>query len=124
MSSLTVCLQLNPIQLKDAAHFMAQFPDVPVCIDHIACLRLRDCTLDERDAMIAEWREGMRECATLPHVYVKISQLWFVLFGWHEKDSAEELLVKSLVKVRLTSSSRERLALASHRTRIDRLYRR
>ncbi len=92
--------QVNPHQLKDAAAFVAQFPEIPVCLNHLGCLPLKEGTPEQHEALIATWREGMQALARLPHVYVKLSQLWFTKDGWEKKGSAEELLLKSLVKVR------------------------
>jgi hypothetical protein len=102
---------VNPHQLKDAAAFVAQFPEIPVCLNHLGCLPLKEGTPEQHDALIATWREGMQALARLPHVYVKLSQLWFSKDGWEKKGSAEELLLKSLVKVR------SRTRHTAHRTR-------
>lgn len=111
---LSFDLQVNPHQLKDAAAFVAQFPEIPVCLNHLGCLPLKEGTPEQHDALIATWREGMQALARLPHVYVKLSQLWFSKDGWEKKGSAEELLLKSLVKETLDLFTSERCMYASN----------
>lgn len=72
--SLSFDLQLNPHQLKDAAAFFRQYPGVPVVLDHLANPRPTD------DA--TTWAEGMKELASLRHVFCKLSMLSYVVPDW------------------------------------------
>ena len=73
---LSFDLQANPHQLPAAAEFLSHFPDTPVCVDHLGCLRL-GWGPDPPDLALSQWQTGMAMLAKLPRVYVKLSMLWF-----------------------------------------------
>lgn len=54
---------------------------------------------DEEDGRRLEvWRQGMAALSQLPHVHVKISQLWYTAQGWRDRGSAAHTLIRQLVK--------------------------
>lgn len=60
-------LQLYPEQMQQAASFLANFPDIPVVVDHLGS------PYDTSDAGLALWESGMSALAQLDHVQVKLS---------------------------------------------------
>lgn len=64
---LSFDLQLYPEQMEAAVEFLAQFPEIPVVIDHIGSPH------DSTDQGLAKWSGGMRALSQLPHVSVKLS---------------------------------------------------
>lgn len=64
---LSFDLMLYPEQMKKAAAFLAQHPNIPVVVEHLGCPH------DTSPDGIALWREGMRALAALPHVHAKLS---------------------------------------------------
>jgi len=73
---LSFDLQCNWFQLEGAAAFLAEFPDTPVVVDHLGCLKLTGSHDEVEDAKrVAEWRNGMAALAALPQVHVKLSML-------------------------------------------------
>ena len=84
---LSFDLQCAPAQLLQASKLFANFPNIPVCIDHLGKPRMLLGSDDStRDALnegeLQIWRQGMRAMADLPHVYVKISMLGYAIPGW------------------------------------------
>ncbi|OQR81998.1 hypothetical protein THRCLA_23258 [Thraustotheca clavata] len=95
---LSFDLQCCPAQLDAAAALAARHPNVPLVIDHLGKLRrlsLDGSALDA--AKLEEWRHGLRKMAALPHVYVKISMLGYIVPNWHQ-DAKKEAYVKDLVR--------------------------
>lgn len=81
---LSFDLQCNPHQLMDAAELFRDFPQTPVIIDHLGMIH------DGEDQAHEEmWRAGMAALADLPHVYVKLSMLWFGRASFHQNREAE-----------------------------------
>ncbi|OQR99380.1 hypothetical protein ACHHYP_06921 [Achlya hypogyna] len=94
--NLSFDLQCCPGQLAAAAALAARHPDVPLVIDHIG--KPRRLALDAiDDEALAVWRAGMRQLATLPHVFVKLSMFGYAVPLWHE-DAAKEAYIKGLVR--------------------------
>lgn len=96
---LSYDLQLNPHQMKAAAEFFKDFPDVPVCLNHVGCLKLADDVgLDSEIAAL--WREGMRSLAALPWVYCKLSMLAYSIPGWWKspegKEKAKQVVLETI----------------------------
>jgi predicted TIM-barrel fold metal-dependent hydrolase len=86
---LSYDLQLNPHQMQAAAEFFKDFPEVPVCLNHVGCLKLADDVgLDSEVGTL--WREGMKSLAALPWVYCKLSMLAYTLPGWWNTDAGKE----------------------------------
>lgn len=75
---LSFDLQCNPHQLKDAANFLKGFPNTPVVLNHVGCLKLEG-EAAEQERALGVWREGMRAIASLPHVHCKLSMLSYTL---------------------------------------------
>lgn len=80
--NLSFDLQCNPHQLEAAAAFLKDFPDVPVCLNHIGCLKLEG----EQASSLETWRQGMKALASLPQVYCKLSMLAYTLPNWWESE--------------------------------------
>ena len=80
--NLSFDLQCNPHQLKNAASFFRNFPDIPVCVDHLGCLRLG--WGPDQYTVVSEWQSGLFELSKLPQVYIKISGLNFCRQGFHQ----------------------------------------
>lgn len=59
--------QLYPEQMIEAAQFLAQYPQIPVVIDHIGSPH------DISDQGLVTWSSGMRALSQVPHVSVKLS---------------------------------------------------
>jgi len=64
----TYDILIYPDQLPFVKHFVAKFPDQPFVIDHLAKPYIRKGEIDA-------WRHDMRELATFPNVYCKVSGL-------------------------------------------------
>jgi predicted TIM-barrel fold metal-dependent hydrolase len=78
--SMSFDLQVWPWQLKDAAKLAKDVPEVPQVLDHTGLPIRRD------RAGLDEWRRGMRELASAPHVTVKISGLGMFQRGFKAED--------------------------------------
>ena len=88
---LSFDLQCNPHQYVDAAATFGEYPQTPVILDHLGSFH------DGEDAAYeGMWRDGMRALASLPHVFVKLSMLFFCAQGYHT-DAAKEEHVRGLV---------------------------
>mmetsp|Transcript_55211 Transcript_55211/g.119248 ORF Transcript_55211/g.119248 Transcript_55211/m.119248 type:complete len:307 (-) Transcript_55211:124-1044(-) len=78
-AKLSFDLQLNPNQYDKAASFFAQFPEVPVIIDHLGTPTLEDLTSGAEQY----WR-GMGALAALPNTCIKISMLHYPDKNWDQ----------------------------------------
>lgn len=88
---LSYDLQCNPHQLKDAAEFLKDFPEVPVCLNHVGCLKLESPGKDWLQSSAGQvWHEGMKAIAALPHVFCKLSMLCYTVPGWWKTDDGKE----------------------------------
>jgi predicted TIM-barrel fold metal-dependent hydrolase len=113
---LSFDLQVNPHQLEAAAELARAFPSVPVCLNHLGCLKLSGDGTDqgtEDTAAIAVWRAGMAALAKVPTCHVKLSMLPYVLKGF-EKDAAKAQLLRSLVLETIELFGAERCMFASN----------
>jgi len=88
-------LHLNPHQMLEAAAFFADFPGVPVILDHLGCLKLGGTEAEDAESL-ATWRAGIDALAALPHVNVKISMFPYILKDCFT-NPASEAIVRSLV---------------------------
>lgn len=105
---LSFDLQCATEQLAGAAELLAQFPGVPVVVDHLAKPRVRD-----GDASLEAWRTGIVALAQLPHVRLKLSMLGFAVPGW--SNSAEGArIVKGLVGEAVAAFGPERCMVATN----------
>eukprot|EP01098_Paradermamoeba_levis_P012601 TRINITY_DN5543_c0_g1_i1.p1 TRINITY_DN5543_c0_g1~~TRINITY_DN5543_c0_g1_i1.p1 ORF type:complete len:319 (-),score=87.14 TRINITY_DN5543_c0_g1_i1:71-1027(-) len=112
--SLSFDLHVNPHQIKEAAEFFKNFPNIPVCLNHIGCLHLTDKqSPEEREKQKEIWREGMKAISSLGHASVKISYFPFVIEGW-EKDPKKEEELKAIVKEVIDFFGPERSMFASN----------
>ena len=68
-------LQCNPAQFQTAATFLAQHPNTKVIVNHAGCFTATD--IDNGSAL-----EGLKELASLSHVYIKISMLCYTFKEW------------------------------------------
>ena len=81
--NLSFDLQLYPEQMKEAAEFLSDFPNVPIVIDHAGS------PYDQTASGLKLWREGLLALAKLPNIHIKLSG-----FGMYESDwSFESSLV-------------------------------
>ena len=81
--NLSFDLQLYPEQMKEAAEFLSDFPNVPIVIDHAGS------PYDQTDSGLKLWREGLEALAKLPNSHIKLSG-----FGMYDSDwSFESSLV-------------------------------
>ena len=81
--NLSFDLQLYPEQMKEAAEFLSDFPNVPIVIDHVGS------PYDQNDSGLKLWREGLQALAKLPNIHIKLSG-----FGMYDSDwSSESSLV-------------------------------
>lgn len=83
-------LQVNPHQLRDAATFLEDFKDVPVCLDHVGCLKLEGDAA-EISRRWDEWQEGMQALAALPNIFCKLSMLAYTIPEWWTTDEGKAL---------------------------------
>lgn len=75
-------LQLYPEQMRQAAEFLAEHPEVPVVIDHLGS------PYDQSSEGLALWQQGVKALAALSHVSVKLSG-YAMFFGSNLEGSAE-----------------------------------
>ena len=135
--NLSFDLQCAPIQLKAAAKLITKYPLIPVVIDHMGKPRMvlgedlvvegggkgeegeeggkkvvnPNVVLDEGELEV--WREGMKVMAAIPHVYVKISMLGYIIPGWIRTKQREEI-IKGLVMETIELFGVERCMLATN----------
>lgn len=88
---LSFDLQCNPHQLRDAATTFGAHPSTPVIIDHLASFHD-----GEDEAYTDMWRQGLRAVADVPHVYLKLSMLFFGAGAYHS-DAEGEAKARDLV---------------------------
>ncbi|KAH9126578.1 hypothetical protein LEN26_001402 [Aphanomyces euteiches] len=96
--NLTFDLQCSPLQLYAAADLFARHPNVKVVVDHLG--KVRHLAADgsaSDEAKLTVWRAGMRKLSALPHVYVKLSMLGYLVPGWH-LDAKKEAFARDLVR--------------------------
>ena len=101
-------LQCNAHQFLDAAETFADYPQTPVILDHLGSFHD-----GEDDAYEQMWREGMQTLAQIPHLYVKLSMLWFGKAGYHE-DYNKEIKIKNLVRETIDTFGPNRCMFASN----------
>ena len=77
-------LQCNPNQLKDAAKFFVQFPNIPVVLDHIGSLKLNGNDYHDQSE-IELWKEGFDDLPSLPNLFVKLSMFNYTLNDCHRE---------------------------------------
>jgi predicted TIM-barrel fold metal-dependent hydrolase len=101
-------LQCAPVQLPEAAKLCAQYPDIPVCIDHLGKPRIlikvdeaesgnTTCSYNVNQEELEVWRSGMKAMAAIPHVHVKLSMLGYAVPGWLRTSARMEFL-KDLIE--------------------------
>ena len=94
--NLSFDLQLYPEQMKEAAEFLSDFPNVPIVIDHAGS------PYDQTDSGLKLWREGLEALAKLPNIHIKLSG-----FGMYDSDwSFESSLVLFQVLLELFGANR------------------
>jgi len=98
-------LQLNPHQMKDAAAFFKEFPDVPVVLDHIG----NPLPTDDVEA----WQEGLKALAALPHVFCKLSMLAYTVPDWWLSDDGKAT-AKTYIRSTIDIFGPERCMFASN----------
>jgi len=86
---------LHP-QLRELTALATRFPDAAIVLDHLGTPLGLGIYAGRRDEVFRDWRDGMRELSRCPNVFVKLSGLGMVLFGFgfHERPqppSSEEL---------------------------------
>ncbi len=74
--ALSFDLQCYPAQMPGLAPLIARHPETPVIINHLGMPVLSDSD------GIADWRDGLRALAALPHVAIKLSGLGFIARDW------------------------------------------
>lgn len=92
--------QMAPEQLPAMAELASRYPEVPVCLNHVGKPRLvlgpySNATAPD-EAILAEWRKGMKLMAAQPHVYVKLGMLGYMVPDWI-LDPKPEAVIKDLV---------------------------
>lgn len=75
---LSFDLQCYPGQMAGLVPLIERHPEVPVIINHMGMPVLSDAN------GLAEWREGLRALAALPHVAIKLSGLGFIRRDWDQ----------------------------------------
>lgn len=105
---LSFDLQCNPHQFEDAANVFRDYPQTRVILDHLGLLHD-----GEGDAHEHTWRKGMRALAAIPHIYVKLSMLWFARAGFHQ-DAEREAKVRDLVREVIDLFGSDRCMFASN----------
>lgn len=111
---LSFDLQCNPHQFADAAAAFGKAPQTPVVIDHLGSFH------DGEDAAYEHmWRQGLQALAALPHVYIKLSMLFFCAANYH-LEPAKEQHVRRLVREVIDMFGVERCMFASNYP-VDRL---
>ena len=106
-------LQTNPHQLEPTAAFLRGFPNVPVVVDHVGCLKLPGDPEGDAAAM-ATWEGGMRAMAAAhANVYVKLSMLDYTFPGWWA-DEGGRAKAKALVRQTIDIFGADRCMFASN----------
>ena len=102
-------LQCAPNQLRQAAKLAEKYPNIPVCIDHMAKPRnifqvtkhgagddVQGTPAFDDKPQLDVWKTGMKEIAKLPHVYCKLSMLGYGIPGWHKSEQGQTLMKELL----------------------------
>ena len=105
---LSFDLQCNPHQLADAAEVFGKYPQTPVILNHLGLMHD-----GEDDAHEQTWREGMRALSEVPHVFAKLSMLFFARNNFHQ-DANEESKIKDMVREVIDMFGVERCMFASN----------
>jgi predicted TIM-barrel fold metal-dependent hydrolase len=105
---LSFDLQCNPHQFLDAASAFSAHPQTPVILDHLGSFHD-----GEDEAYEQMWRDGMSALAQLPHVFVKLSMLFFCAQGYHT-DGDKEAHVRRLVRETIDRFGADRCMFASN----------
>ena len=105
---LSFDLQCNPHQLEDSAKVLAKHPQTRVILNHLGLMHD-----GEDDAHEQVWREGMRALAEVPHIYVKLSMLWFARGNFHQ-DADEEAKIRDMVREVIEMFGCDRCMFASN----------
>ena len=105
---LSFDLQCNPHQLEDSAVVFGKYPQTRVILNHLGLM------LDgEDEAHEDTWRAGMRALSEVPHVYAKLSMLWFARKNFHQ-DAGEEAKIKDMVREVIDMFGVDRCMFASN----------
>ena len=105
---LSFDLQCNPHQLEDAANVFVKYPQTRVILNHLGLMHD-----GEDDAHEQIWREGMRALSEVPHVYAKLSMLWFARNNFHQ-NAAEEAKIRDMVREVMDLFGSDRCMFASN----------
>ncbi|KQM67827.1 amidohydrolase [Sphingomonas sp. Leaf17] len=73
---LSFDLQCYPAQMPGLVPLIARHPEIPVIINHLGMPVITD------PDGVAQWRNGLRALAALPHVAIKLSGLGFIARDW------------------------------------------
>ena len=88
---LSFDLQLTPGQVPRVAEVLADIPSTPVALCHSGS------PWDQSEAGLESWRNGLRQLASLPNVYCKISGLGMFNHDW-DVDSIRPI-VESCIEI-------------------------
>lgn len=105
---LSFDLQCNPHQLEDAAKVFGKYPQTRVILNHLGLMHD-----GEDEAHEKTWQEGMRALSEVPHVYAKLSMLWFARGNFYQ-DANEEAKIKDMVREVIDMFGVERCMFASN----------
>jgi len=72
-------LQLYPEQMKEAADFLSNYPEIRVVIDHAGS------PYDQSNSGLKVWKNGLIKLAHLPNLYIKLSG-----FGMYDNNWSSE----------------------------------
>lgn len=93
---LSFDLHINPYQMPAAAALLSKYPDVPVVVDHLGCVKFGTARPDQE--VFEEWRAGIRALAAAgPHVHVKISMPVYADKDWDGPNSMVPVVVHELL---------------------------
>lgn len=76
-NGLSFDLQLYPEQMEEAADFLAEFPGVPVIVDHAGS------PYDQTVPGLRRWKAGVSALAKLPNIHAKICGLGMFDRNWN-----------------------------------------
>ena len=105
---LSFDLQCNPHQLEDSANVFRKYPQTRVILNHLGLMHD-----GEDDAHEQIWREGMQALSEVPHVYVKLSMLWFARNIFHQ-NAEEEAKIRDMVREVMDLFGSDRCMFASN----------
>ena len=86
---LSFDLQIWPNQMVEAAQLASDFPDADIAINHTGF------PIDRDEDSLQVWRDGMRQLARSPRMYVKISGLGMLDHDWTE-ESIRPLVLETI----------------------------